>query len=388
GTPAVLLVIFRQPGANIIDTVNRVRGLLPQLQAAIPGAVDLSVAMDQTTTIRASLHDVERTLVISVLLVTLVLFVFLRIVCATVIPGVAVPVSLVGTFGVMYLLGYSLNNLSLMALTTATGFVVDDAIVVLENISRHREAGCTPLEAALRGAKEIGFTVLSISISLVAVFIPILLMGGLVGRLFREFAVTLSVAIGVSLLVSLTTTPMMCARLLRPESEITHGNFYRLSERGFQWMRDQYENTLSWVLRHQPLTLLVTVATIAFTVYLYVIVPKGFFPQQDTGRLIGIIQADQNTSFQAMSDQLMEFANAVSEDPAVDSVVAFTGGGGTTNTGRMFVSLKPLRERRLRADQIIARMRGKLSRIAGATLFVQAVQDVRVGGRAANAQQQ
>jgi multidrug efflux pump len=386
GKPAIPIIVFRQPGANIIATVDRIRASLPALQASISAAIHLSVVLDRTTTIRESVHDVEIALGSSILLVVLVVFVFLRNLRSTLIPSVAVPVSLIGTFSVMYLAGYSLDNLSLMALAIATGFVVDDAIVVIENITRYREQGHTPIEAALEGAKEIGFTVLSISLSLVAVFIPILLMGGLVGRLFREFAVTLSVAIGVSLLVSLTTTPMMCARLLRPESEITHGKFYRLSERGFQWIHDQYENTLSWVLRHQPLTLLVTVATIAFTVYLYVIVPKGFFPQEDTGRITGIIQADQNTSFQAMSERLKDFANAVSEDPAVDNVIAFTGGGGTTNTGRMFVSLKPLAQRRLSADQIIGRMRPRLSKIAGATLFLQAVQDVRVGGRAANAQ--
>jgi multidrug efflux pump len=388
GKPAIPIIVFRQPGANIIATVDRIRASFPSLQASISPAIKMSIVLDRTTTIRESVRDVEIALGFSVLLVVLVVFVFLRNLRSTLIPSVAVPVSLIGTFSVMYLAGYSLDNLSLMALAIATGFVVDDAIVVIENITRYREQGHTPIEAALEGAKEIGFTVLSISLSLVTVFIPILLMGGLVGRLFREFAVTLSVAIGVSLVVSLTTTPMMCARLLRPESEITHGNFYRVIERGFQWMRDRYENTLSWVLRHQPLTLLVTLATIAFTVYLYVIVPKGFFPQQDTGRLIGIIQADQNTSFQAMSQRLTEFANAVSEDPAVDSVVAFTGGGGTTNTGRMFVSLKPLGERGLSAEQVIGRMRGKLSRITGATLFLQAVQDVRVGGRATNAQYQ
>jgi multidrug efflux pump len=388
GKPAVPIIIFRQPGANIIATADRVRALLPTLQASISPAIDMSVVLDRTTTIRESVRDVEIALLFSISLVVLVVFVFLRNVRTTLIPSVAVPVSLIGTFSVMYLAGYSLNNLSLMALAIATGFVVDDAIVVIENITRHLEQGKTPLEAALAGAKEIGFTVLSISLSLVAVFIPILLMGGILGRLFREFAVTLSVAVGISLLVSLTVTPMMCARLLHPESEVTHGRLYRASERGFRWILHQYERTLSWVLKHQPLMLVVTLATIAFTVYLYVIVPKGFFPQQDTGRLTGAIQADQNTSFQAVSRWVTQFANTVSEDPAVDNVIAFTGGAGTVNTGRMFVSLKPLSERKLAADQVIARLRGKVSHIAGATLYLQPVQDVRVGGRAANAQYQ
>ena len=387
GKPAVPIIVFRQPGANIIATVDRVRALLPALQASISPAIKMSFVLDRTTTIRESVREVEIALGFSIALVVFVVFVFLRNLRTTFIPSVAVPISLIGTFSVMYLAGYSLDNLSLMALAIATGFVVDDAIVVIENITRYIEQGKKPLEAALAGANEIGFTVLSISLSLLAVFIPILMMGGIVGRLFREFAVTLSVAIGVSLLVSLTTTPMMCARFLRRESEIRHGRFYQASERAFRWILDEYEATLSWVLRHQPLMLLVTIATIAFTVYLYVIVPKGFFPQQDTGRLTGAIQADQNTSFQAMSVRLKQFADTVSQDPAVDNVIAFTG-GGTANTGRMFVALKPLKERKLSADQIIGRLRGKLSRIPGATLFLQAVQDVRVGGRQSNAQYQ
>jgi multidrug efflux pump len=386
GKPAVPIIIFRQPGANIIATVDRVRALLPALQSSISPAIHMSIVNDRTTTIRESVHDVEVALTFSIALVVLVVFLFLREMRTTFIPSIAVPVSLIGTFSVMYLAGYSLDNLSLMALAIATGFVVDDAIVVIENITRYLEQGKSPLEAALTGAREIGFTVLSISLSLVAVFIPILLMGGIVGRLFREFAVTLSVAIAVSLLVSLTATPMMCARLLRPERFAARGRLYRASERAFQRILDGYEASLSWVLRHQPLMLLVTLATIAFTVYLYIIVPKGFFPQQDTGRLTGAIQADQNTSFQAMSRRLTRFADIVGEDPAVDSVVAFTGGGGTANTGRMFVSLKPLHERKVSSDQIIARLRGKLSHIPGATLFLQAVQDVRVGGRQTNAQ--
>jgi multidrug efflux pump len=386
GKQAIPLIIFRQPGANIISTVDRVRALLPSLEASISPAIKTQIVMDRTTTIRSSIRDVELALGLAVVLVVLVVFVFLRNLRTTFIPTVAVPVSLIGTFSVMYLAGYSLDNLSLMALAIATGFVVDDAIVVIENIARHLEQGKSPMEAALIGAEEIGFTVLSISISLVAVFIPILLMGGIVGRLFREFAVTLSVAIAVSLLVSLTMTPMMCARLLRPESEITHGRLYRLSERGFHWILNFYERTLSWVLKHQPLMLFVTLGTIAFTVYLYFAIPKGFFPQQDTGRLIGMIQADQDISFQALSSKLTEFADIVGSDPAVDHVIAFAGGQGTTNTGRMFVSLKPQSERHLSADLIIGRLRSKLSRISAATLYLQGVQDVRTGGRATNAQ--
>jgi len=392
--PAIVLVIFRQPGANIIDTVDRVRGLLPQLRAEVPAAIDLDVVLDRSSTIRASLHDVERTLIVSVILVTLVVFVFLRNVRATLIPGVAVPVSLVGTFAAMYLLGFSLNNLSLMALTIATGFVIDDAIVVLENITRYREAGEAPLAAALRGAREIGFTVLSMSLSLVAVFIPILLMGGVVGRLFREFAVTLSVAIGISLLVSLTTTPMMCAALLGAEAPARHGRLYRLSERGFDWLRRHYETSLALVLRHPRGVLAVALLTIAVNAYLFVVAPKGFFPQQDTGRLTGAIQAAQDISFQAMQAKLTQVVAILSDDPAVDNVIGFTGGGGgagggaTVNTARMFVTLKALGERGLSADQVIARLRGKLAVVPGAPVFLQAVQDLRVGGRASNAQYQ
>ena len=388
GKPAIPIIIFREPGANIIETVDRVRELLPTLQASISSAIKMSIVLDRTTTIRESVRDVEIALGFAVLLVVMVVFLFLRNIRTTIIPSVAVPVSLIGTFSVMYLAGYSLDNLSLMALAIATGFVVDDAIVVIENITRYVERGMKPFDAALEGAKEIGFTVVSISVSLVAVFIPILSMGGIVGRLLREFAVTLSVAIGVSLLVSLTTTPMMCARLLRPENEIRHGRLYHASERGFRWIVSRYDWTLSWVLRHQALMLVVTLATIAFTAYLYVVIPKGFFPQQDTGRLIGIIQGDQNTSFQAMSRRLTEFSNIVAQDPAVNNVIAFTGGGGSPNTGRMFVALKPLHERKLNADQIVARLRSQLGRISGATLFLQSVQDVRVGGRAAASQYQ
>ena len=387
GKPAVLLVIFRQTGANVIETVDRVRSLLPQLQAAISPAIQLSVMLDRTTTIRASVEDVEFTLMISVALVILVVFAFLRDVWATIIPGVVVPVSLVGTFGVMYLLGYSVDNLSLMALTISTGFVVDDAIVVIENVTRYLEQGFHPFEATLRGAREIGFTVLSMSTSLVAVFIPILLMGGIVGRLFREFAVTLSVAIAVSLIVSLTTTPMMCARFLKPEGRRQHGRLYSASERAFQWILRRYEAGLAWVLAHQRLTLALTLITVCVNAYLYVAVPKGFFPDQDTGRLTGSIQAAQNTSFQAMRGKVSQFAGIVMADPAVDAVVAFTGGGGT-NTARMFIALKPLAERKADANQVMARLRGKLSSVPGASLYLQSVQDIRVGGRVSNAQLQ
>jgi multidrug efflux pump len=319
GKPAIIIIVFRQPGANIIETVDRVRALLPQFQASIPPTIKLSVVIDSTRTIRASVRDVQITLMISILLVILVVFVFLRSVRSTLIPSVAVPVSLIGTFGAMYLLGYSLDNLSLMALTVATGFVVDDAIVVVENVTRHLEEGVPPFRAAMQGAQEIGFTVMSISISLVAVFIPILLMGGIVGRLFREFAVTLSIAIGVSLVVSLTATPMMCARLLKEKKPGGHGRLYQASERAFLAVLHFYERTLGWVLRHQPLTLAVTIATMVATGYLYAKVPKGFFPQQDTGRLNGSIQADQDVSFQAMQKKLAAFTDTVMRDPAVES---------------------------------------------------------------------
>ena len=386
GKPAIPIIVFREPGANIISTVDRVRTVLPSLQASIPPAIHASVVLDRTTTIRDSVRDVEIALGFSVALVVLVVFVFLRDFRTTLIPTVAVPVSLLGAFAVMYLVGYSIDNLSLMALAIATGFVVDDAIVVIENITRYVEQGEQPLAAAFRGAREIGFTVLSISISLIAVFIPILFMAGLVGRLFREFAVTLSVAVGISLLVSLTTTPMMCARLVRPLAARRARRQNRIGV--FERVLRGYESSLTWVLRHQPMMLLLTLATVALSFYLYVIIPKGFFPQQDTGRIMGTIQADQATSFQAMSRRLTEFERIVREDPAVDSTVAFTGGGGAVNTGRMFVSLKPTSARRLSVDGVIARLRGELSQLAGASLFLQPVQDVRVGGRAANSQYQ
>ncbi len=388
GKPSVLVIIFRQPGANIIDTVNRIRDALPQLKASIPAAIDMRVAMDQTVTIRASVEDVEWTLLASIGLVILVVFAFLRNPRATFIPSVAVPVSLIGTFGMMYLLGFSIDNLSLMALTISTGFVVDDAIVVIENITRYLEQGMRPYEAALKGAEEIGFTVFTISISLVAVFIPLLLMGGIVGRLFREFAVTLSIAIAMSMIVSLTTTPMMCAHLLKHQQQ--HGRFYRVTERAFDAIVRGYGHALKLVLRFSFVTLLTLLATIAASGYLAYHIPKGFFPEQDTGRLNGSIQADQDTSFQAMDKMLLQFVDIIDADPAVDTVNGFTGGGrgGATNSARMFISLKPLNERKSTADQIIARLRPKLARVPGATLYLSASQDLRVGGRQSNASYQ
>ncbi len=387
GKPAIMVIVFRQPGANIINTVDGVRAVLPRLEADIPSAIDVTVVMDQTTTIRASVRDVERTLVISILLVILVVFAFLRSPRTALIPIVAVPLSLIGTFGVMYLLGYSLDNLSLMALTISTGFVVDDAIVVIENITRYREQGMPPFDAALRGAEEIGFTVVSMSLSLIAVFIPLLLMSGIVGRLFREFAVTMAVAILISLAVSLTATPMMCAHMLKREEH--HGRLYQLSERAFAALVSAYARTLDVALRYSAVTLAILVATIALNVYLFVRVPKGFFPQQDTGRLGGAVQADQDSSFQATNDVLLHMIDIVKADPAVAHVVGFTGGnGGSTNSGRLFVALAPLEQRGVDADQIIRRLRPKLAAVPGATLYLQASQDVRVGGRQSNAQYQ
>jgi multidrug efflux pump len=387
--PSVVIIIFRQPNANIIDAVDRVTAMMPELQAVVPAGMNLKVVMDRTTTIRASVHDTEITLTLSVSLVVLVVYLFLRDWRTTFIPSIAVPVSLVGTFGVMYLANYSVDNLSLMALTIATGFVVDDAIVVIENITRHVEAGMRPMQAALQGAREIGFTVMSISASLVAVFIPILLMNGIVGRLFREFAVVLSVAIAISLVVSLTTTPMLCAILLRPREEQAHSRFYYASEKVFDWILSVYERTLAVVLRHPLVMLIVTLSTIVLTVGLYVFVPKGFFPQQDTGRLSGAVQADQATSFQAMREMITQLARTVGQDPGVSDVIASAGGGrGTTNTANMFISLKPLRDRKVSADQIIARLRSKLSKVPGATLYLQSPQDLRIGGRASQAQWQ
>jgi len=365
GKRAVLLILFRQPGTNIIDTVDRVLALMPEMRASIPPAMTLGVVLDRTTTIRASFRDIQLTLALSVVLVVLVVFVFLRSARATAIPSVAIPLSLFGTFGGMYLLGYSLDNLSLMALTISTGFVVDDAIVVLENITRYLEAGDSPLEAALKGSREIGFTVLSMTTSLVAVFVPILLMGGLVGRLFREFAVVLTLAIAVSLLVSLSVTPMLCAVLLKRGRGEQPGRAHRLGERAFDGLLGFYRVTLGWVLRHPFVTVLVLALTVGLNFYLFYQVPKGFFPQQDTGRITGTIQAEQDISFPAMRAKMTEFVATVMTDPAVADVVAFTGGGNTTNTGRMFIALKPLRERNGSADEVIARLRGKLAHVPG-----------------------
>ena len=388
GEPSVIIPIFRQPGANMIDTVDRVMVLLPELRASISPSLHLNVINDRTITIRSSIHEVEKTLTIAVILVILVVFAFLRNVWATAIPSIAVPLSLVGTFGVMYLCGYSLDNLSLMALTISTGFVVDDAIVVIENIARHMEAGMKPFAATMKGASEIGFTVLSMSTSLIAVFIPILLMTGIVGRLFREFAVTLSVAIAVSLFVSLTATPMLCARFLKVDHGQRHNFIYRAFEKGFNGLLWGYDRCLRVVLRHQFAVLLITVATVFVTAYLYVQIPKGFFPQQDTGRINGYIQGDQDISFAAMSQKLRQFSDVVQKDPAIDTVTSFTGGGGGTSTARMFAQLKPLDERKLGADQVIARIRRAASKIPGAALYMSSVQDLSIGGRFGGAQYQ
>jgi multidrug efflux pump len=384
GQPAVVVLLFKQPNANILDTIDRVMALLPRLQASIPADIELKVAMERTSTIRASLRDVERTLTIAIVLVILVVFAFLRNWRATLIPAVAVPVSLIGTFAIMYLAGFSLDNLSLMALTIATGFVVDDAVVVLENITRLMEAGVPRLQAVLRGAREVGFTVLSMSLSLIAVFVPILLMGGIVGRYFREFSVTLSVAILVSLAVSLTTTPMMCSRLLRHEPAHKPGLFFRWSERIFEGGRGLYERSLRSALAAPGLMMFILLVTVCLNVFLYVQIPKGFFPSEDTGRLVGGVQADQSISFQAMSQKMKDFMTIVKSDPAVENVVGFTG-GGRSNGGFMFASLKPLAERKLSTDAVIARLRGKLANEPGASLFLQAAQDIRVGGRQSNA---
>ena len=386
GRRSVLLAVFRQPGANMIETVDRISALLPQLSASISPSLHLSVAVDRSTTIRASFRDVEITLIISIILVILVVFAFLRNVWATIIPSVAVPLSLIGTFGVMYLCHYSLDNLSLMALTICTGFVVDDAIVVIENITRHIENGLKPFEASMKGASEIGFTVLSMSVSLVAVFIPILLMAGIVGRLFREFAVVLSVAIGVSLFVSLTTTPMMCARFLKHESG-RHNWIYNFFENAFNRLLHIYDVSLRWVLRRQLLILGMTFLTAVICAYMFFHVNSGFFPQQDTGRISGIIQGDQDLSFASMSQKMRAFTDIVLKDPAVDTLTSFTG-GGSGSTARMFGQLKPLSERKISADQVIARIRKATSKVPGAVLYLQAVQDLSVGGRGSAAQYQ
>jgi multidrug efflux pump len=385
GKRAILLIIFRQPGANIIDTVDRIRSEMPSLQASIPQGINTTLVLDRTTTIRASVSDVERTLALSIVLVIIVVFVFLRNGRATLIPAVAVPVSLIGTFSVMYLCGYSLDNLSLMALTISTGFVVDDAIVVMENITRHLEAGMDPFAAALKGAKEIGFTVFSISISLIAVFIPLLLMGGIVGRLFREFAITLSTAILVSMVISLSTTPMMCAYLLRNEHTRKHGRLYRASERVFEGLLSGYRNSLRWVLQNSLLTLTVLFLTIALNIALVYRIPKGFFPQQDTGVLAGGIQGPQDASFPQMNDSIQRIEAVIKKDPAIQNVMGFTGGGGATNTGFIFIALKPLSERKIDAPQIINRLRPQLNRLPVASIFLQAAQDLRIGGRNSSA---
>jgi multidrug efflux pump len=386
GKRAIMIIIFRQPGANIISTVQRIRDQLPAVKATIPLGIDTTIVLDRTTTIRASVNDVEWTLLISVLLVVIVVFVFLRSARATIIPAIAVPVSLIGTFAVMYLFGYSLDNLSLMALTISTGFVVDDAIVVMENISRHLEAGMDPFAATLKGAQEIGFTVLTISVSLVAVFIPLLLMGGIVGRLFREFAVVLSTAIMVSMLVSLTTTPMACAYLLKREKDEKHGRLFTASEKFFDGMLALYRRTLHWVLDNPVLTLIVLALTIALNFVLVYKIPKGFFPQQDTGAVVGGVQGPEDSSFGAMDHSILRIVDIIKKDPGVANVIAFTGGNGATNTGFVYMALKPLDQRRnVSAFQIINRLRPQLNRLPVASVFLQAAQDLRIGGRSSNA---
>ncbi len=385
GIPSVTVIIFRQPGANIIQTNERIKAELPSIEASIPQGIKSTVVLDRTTTIRASVDDVERSLILSIVLVIIVVFIFLRNGRATFIPAVAVPVSLIGTFAVMYLLGYSLDNLSLMALTISTGFVVDDAIVVMENISRYLEQGMKPVEAALKGAKEIGFTVFSISMSLIAVFIPILLMGGIVGRLFREFAVTLSTAIAVSMVISLTTTPMMCAHLLKPEDHTKKHNFlYRASENSFNWLLSVYRHSLLWALDNSALMLIVLFLTVALNVVLVIKIPKGFFPQQDTGALVGGVQGPQDASFPAMDNSVRQLVNVITHDPAVANVNAYTG-GGQTNGGFIYVALKPLNVRKVGAMEVINRLRPKLNRLPVASAFLQAAQDLRIGGRGGNA---
>ena len=388
GKRACIILIWRQPGANIIQTVDNVLRLLPQLQSSISPAIKLDVVSDRTQTVRASVHDIEVTLLISVALVILVVFAFLRTVRATIIPSVAVPLSLIGTFGVMYLVGYSLDNLSLMALAISTGFVVDDAIVVLENITRYLEKGMDPVQAAFRGAREIGFTVLSMSTSLVAVFIPILMMGGIVGRLFREFAVTLSIAIGVSLLVSLSTTPSMCAQWLKTLGEEKHGRAYRYSQNVFDGMLYIYRRSLGWVLRHQFAVLMITIGTAVLSVYMFMAVPKGFFPQQDTGRIMGSVQAAQDISFDAMSRKMRRYVAIGMSDPNVATMIGFCGGTTAMNQGRMYLTLKPLGQRKLSVDQVIQELTDKFGEVPGATLYMQAQQDLQIGGRVSQAQYQ
>jgi hydrophobe/amphiphile efflux-1 (HAE1) family protein len=389
--PSVIVDIQRQPGANIIQTADRVKALLPRLRASIPPAVKVSILTDRTETIRASVHDVQFTLLLTVGLVVMVIFVFLRKLWATIIPSVALPLAVIGTFGVMKLVGFSLDNLSLMALTISTGFVVDDAIVMIENIVRFIEAGELPMQAALKGAKQIGFTVISLSVSLIAVFIPLLFMSGIVGRLFREFAITLSVAVAVSLVVSLTLTPMMCARLLRPEKESESGRLFRMTERMFKGMLDWYDRGLQWVLKHQPLTLGVAITTLVATIWLYIIVPKGLLPQQDTGLIVGVTDAAQSISFKAMVERQHAVADVVRKDPDVVSVASFVGAGAvnpTVNTGRLYINLKPRDQRQASASQVIDRLREATKDVAGISLFMQAVQDVQIDSRVSRTQYQ
>ena len=385
---AITVIIFRQPGANIIETVDAIRAQLPLIQASIPLGIDTTIVLDRTITIRAAVSDVERTLIISIILVILVVFVFLRNGRATLIPAVAVPVSLIGTFAVMYLFGYTLDNLSLMALTISTGFVVDDAIVVMENITRHLEDGMRPFAAALKGAEEIGFTVFTISISLIAVFIPLLLMGGIVGRLFREFAVTLSTSIVVSMVISLTTTPMMCAYLLKDERSVKHGRIFTATENVFEGVLKLYRKTLRWVLDHPTLTLIVLFLTIALNVVVIFKISKGFFPVEDTGAISGSVRGPQDSSFPAMNNSVQKIIDVVKKDPAVANVIGFSGGGGATNSGSLYIALKPLEERDASASQVIDRLRPKLSRLPVASAFLQPVQDLRIGGRSGNAMYQ
>ncbi|WP_342712349.1 multidrug efflux RND transporter permease subunit [Bradyrhizobium sp. B124] len=391
GQPSAILIIQRQPGANVIDTVEHIKAALPRLKASIPSAVDVHVVTDRTQTIRASVEEVQFTLMLTIALVVMVIFLFLRNAWATVIPGITVPLSLVGTFAVMYVLGYSLDNLSLMALTIATGFVVDDAIVMVENVARYLEQGHSPLAAALKGSREIGFTIISMSLSLIAVFIPVLLMGGIIGRLFREFAVTVSVAILVSAVISLTLTPMMCAQLLQEEKGKRHGRLYALSERFFDGMLAVYESGLRRVLRHRRLTLTATIATIILTGYLYVLTPKGFFPQQDTGFIVAVSESSQDVSYPAMLERQSQLERILLADPGIDGVMSAVGVGGvnqTMNNGRMFVNLKPRDQRDANASQIIDRLRPKLAAVQGIALFMQASQDINVGGRASRTQYQ
>jgi multidrug efflux pump len=387
GKRGIMMIVFREPGANIIETVDGIKAILPELRAVLPPTVNFSEVSDRTRTIRASVQNIQYTLLLTVALVVMVIFLFLRNVWATVIPSVSVPLSLVGTFGVMYLFGYSIDNLSLMALAIVTGFVVDDAIVVIENIARYLEAGDSPMQAALKGSREIGPTVLSMSLSLISVFIPILLMGGIIGRLFREFAVTLSIAIAVSLIVSLSATPTMCARFLKSPKDMKHGRAYMLGERIFASLHRNYAGGLRWVLSHQPLMLGVTIAAVCLNVYLFVVAPKGFFPQQDSGRLNGAIVGAQDISFPAMLKKLIQFQDILRDDPAVEHVASFVG-GGAENVGRVLIELKDLKERKVGADVVIARLRRKLATVPGASLFLQSYQDIRVGGHFTSSQYQ